>query len=441
MNCTPMVEIVSQLPASPTKGGTYSFARARREDVVGGTHGVHKYPAKFIPQIPAWALGYDPRTKAETVLDPFCGSGTTLVEAGLCGAHGIGLDISPLAALLTRAKCAVLSGDEGKSWLGQLEKVVATATKSRNAYQLEFEQMVGQACFGMHNTWSNWFNSESIAGLVALREAIKSEIRTGALFDIALASLSSVTKACSFLNEDQIKVRYQKDKKIADPFLAFSEQFKFFVARQLELGKKYTAAGARFDIYVGSAESTGLLDQSVDRVITSPPYINAIDYTMAHKYNLFVLGLLEPAEFKHHCRQYIGVTERAVRVSDLLSRPSTENHMATEYVEKVLGVGTSTSLNRTYVVAQYFHGMHQALREGFRVLSPGGLYFLVVGQSNRICGITVPTAEILEESAREVGFTTELSFLHALANRSSMRLNRSKTGGEIPYEHVYVFRK
>jgi hypothetical protein len=162
---------------------------------------------------------------------------------------------------------------------------------------------------------------------------------------------------------------------------------------------------------------------------------------MAHKYNIFVLGLLDPDKFKSHCRDYIGITERAVRVSDLRARPMNRVAQAADVVHQVERQEGTVARNRAYVVAQYFAGMHNALAEGYRVLKPGGLYILVVGESNRICGITVPTADVLRHTAEYCGFHVELAFFHSVANKSSMRLRRSHTGGEINRERIYVFRK
>ena len=73
-------------------------------DVNTHTHGFHKYPAKFIPHIPKWAISKHLNgCKDKTVLDPFCGSGTTLVQANELGMHAIGIDVSPFNAFITPA--------------------------------------------------------------------------------------------------------------------------------------------------------------------------------------------------------------------------------------------------------------------------------------------------------------------------------------------------
>jgi DNA modification methylase len=435
------IQYVSQLPTSPQRGGVYSFQKVGRSDVTYGTHGIHKYPAKFIPLIPRWALSYDPETPSRTVMDPFCGSGTTLVEAGLLGATSYGIDISPLAVLLTSAKCSIISNEEAKQWLAYLESVLKRSTTLAPKLEVELRSQLNSDALGLHRTWSNWFTPREAAKLVAIRQAIIARKLSPTLNRIALASLSAVTKSCSRLHEDQIKVRFDHTKDVADPFEVFPKIFTKFVQSQLLLSDSYGQANASFHIEQGTASSTGARANSIDRVITSPPYINAVDYTMAHKYNMFVLGLLEPDRFKEHCREYIGVTERAVRASDISSTPVVLTKSAMSAVRRIEATKKPAARNRAYVVAQYFSGMENSLQEAFRVLRKRGLMFLVVGESNRICGITVETAGILGDAAKMAGFKVELEFLHALANRSSMRLGRSRSGGKIAHERVYVLRK
>lgn len=433
------IEIVSELPAKPKGGATYSFSQLSRQDVTYGSHGLHKYPAKFIPQFPRWGLEYDPTTPIDTVLDPFCGSGTTLVEAGIRGAYAIGGDISPLAVLITSAKC--VGGTEKWHPSAYLETVVGKARKLAPEFTVQLNKGEGEPCLGMHYTWKNWFNSEQLGPLIAIRDAIKGSRVSSDQKTFSLAVLSSIVKACSYLNEDEIKVRFDHDKTPADPYEIFSKSYVAAVSSQASLSKKYAETGAKFSVYESSASKLPIASNSVNRIITSPPYVNAIDYTMAHKYNLFALGLLEPEDYKNHCREYIGVTERAVRAVDIQNLPSIDNMLVRSVIENLQAQNTGTAKNRAYVVAQYFTGMLESFKEAFRIMREGGLYILVVGENNRICGVTVPTAEILGQLAELSGFEVEVSFYHQLANRSSMRLSRSATGGTISREHVYVFRK
>ncbi len=431
---------VQELPSTPWPHTHYIFDKLARRKVTNNNHGLHKYPAKFIPQIPRWGLRYDEaNSKKIVVLDPFCGSGTTLVEAGLKGYKSIGYDINPLAVLISRAKTSCFFDSTDTQFFSILEVILSNAKRIvvEIADQLEF----GEESLGLHYNWSYWFRSLELARLLALKEAILEQCNEDEKLRIfLLVCLSSVTKASSFLNEDQIKVRKDHNKKPLDPFLSFPIFAREALKNQFKLGKTFKEVGASFKIEVGTADQINLDHCSIDRVITSPPYVNAVDYTMNHKFNLFILGLVSPKEFKPHCRKYIGMTERAVRAADIKQMPTTGIEFVDQEIQQMWTLDTDVSRNRSFVVAQYFSKMYETMKELHRVLKPDGKLIFVIGNSNRIAKQKIETAELTELLAHKAGFVTELLFYHDLSNRSSMRLGRSDTGGKIKYENIYVFR-
>lgn len=94
------------------------------------THGFHKYPAKFIPQIPQWAINkYLKNKKDKLILEPFCGSGTTLVESALSGNYSIGIDIDPLSALISKAKTTKINVEKLIEVVNWLKENINTTPK------------------------------------------------------------------------------------------------------------------------------------------------------------------------------------------------------------------------------------------------------------------------------------------------------------------------
>ncbi|HYT40500.1 MAG TPA: DNA methyltransferase, partial [Acidimicrobiia bacterium] len=95
------------------------FALSLSADTTAFTHGLHRFAAKFVPQVPAWALdSFGSPTRV--VLDPFMGSGTTLVEAVLRGGTSIGVDLDPLARFIARAKVTAVDHERIAGLAGEL---------------------------------------------------------------------------------------------------------------------------------------------------------------------------------------------------------------------------------------------------------------------------------------------------------------------------------
>jgi hypothetical protein len=159
---------------------------------------------------------------------------------------------------------------------------------------------------------------------------------------------------------------------------------------------------------LGNALDTGLESDSIDLAVTSPPYINAVDYPRTHQLEMYWLGLLGDSPLSHVKREYIG----------------TETVYKNEYVElKTSGYETldpilerifSSDPRRSFIVYKFFEDMKNQLAETYRVLKPGGRYCITIG-NNLIRGVEVNSDRILSEIATSVvGFEQELTFFSKL---------------------------
>jgi DNA modification methylase len=438
------VHQVRELPLSFKQGTIFTF---KDIDTTSFTHGMHVYPAKFVPQIPRWAIRYAKVAVGERVLDPFCGCGTTLVEARLLGINSYGIDINPLARLITRAKVTPLYPEKPELLYAAFEKAMRQIQRDRSEISIEEQSDVK-----LHYNWKFWFKEDAMKALIKIKRCIRSfdppnvssKNEEKAIRDFFLVCLSSIIKKVSYLDEHQIKVKrslVKLKKGVPQPVRAFKDAVKKKIPPMLKFTKKcsqYPEATA--EVIGEDARSVPLDEQSVDLIVTSPPYINAIDYPFAHKHELFILDLVEPEDYRPHSRNYIGVSERVLLKSMYNDLHLCEYVPVDEYIIKIYSKGKDVDKNRAYVIYQYFTSMQVFLKECKRVLKDGKLAVVFVGDNN-IRKLYIPTHILLMKMAEEkFGFETE-TFLYHRMKQKKLAIPRNATGGEIQTEMAMVLRK
>ncbi len=285
------------------------------EDTRASTHGLHPYPAKFIPHIPR-ALIEAYTVPGDVVLDPMCGSGTTVVEATLNGRVGLGGDINPVSTLVAQAKTTRLTESQVDE-LRQLARSVevAVASPGRPVVLPQF-----------HNR-DHWFAPSAAAGLaecVALVDAVGDEVARV----VARCALSAIVVPVSRQDSETRWARVEREPSREDVLRRFSRKLAEHIARSIEYAH---AEPADSRIWLGDARRLPLEDRSVDLIVTSPPYANSHDYYLYHKLRMFWLGYdvrpVQEAEFgsrnkhsdkklaiSHYLDAMAGVLEEAHRV-------------------------------------------------------------------------------------------------------------------------------
>jgi DNA modification methylase len=446
-----LVQEVASFPIENIQtGGTYTFTRGTANIVREYTHGLHVYPAKFIPQIPKWAFQYSKIKASNVILDPFCGCGTTLVEALTSGFNVYGIDINPLARLLTEVKTTPLYTNNQED----LHEDLRLLLEEINSSMPHAMQLLGEEKANLHDNWEFWFPEDKMAKLLTIKKSIHSfqlphrnnltERQITDVQNFYLACLSSVVKKSSMFDEKQIKVRKDNKKSrqdLIEPEYAFQHAVDKNIPGLIKLTNSIQVQGAPKAKVIGKyAQRIDLPDNSVDLIVTSPPYLNAIDYAMAHKYSLFVLDLITPDQFKDHCREYIGVTERAVRSQEYMNIQETGQNIADAFITSFRSSESAVDKIRAYIVSEYFTDMHKALIELYRVLQPNSLLIIIVGD-NVLRKQYMPTSEIIQDIAvNQVGFSLENYFFHQLRN-IRLKVPRNTTGGTIKKERVIILRK
>jgi hypothetical protein len=205
-------EIVPALPLSDLTGRLFAFDSSAAHKAAELNHGIHKYPAKFIPQIPRWAIEYLDLGAGDCLLDPFAGSGTTLVEGIIAGCVVHGYDVNPLARLISVAKCTIWTESPDRT-LRALRHLETSVRKDRKRFALRNQRDVL-----LHPTWKFWFPEKSMRALIRIKRHILlagsglGADQRRAWHELLLVVLSETAKKVSYLDERQIKVRFHKDK-------------------------------------------------------------------------------------------------------------------------------------------------------------------------------------------------------------------------------------
>lgn len=255
------------------------------------THDLHPYPAKFIPQIPANLIAAL-SVPGDVVFDPFGGSATTAVEAVRLGRRALSLDANPLSELIGRVKTG-LTTPTVRAELSQLNASIASYLASsaikKSRWPLE---MIGRYRRYIPDIphIEKWFHENAVAELALIRFLID-ETTTGLAMNAAKLALSRIVVRVSFQESETRYVAEQKEISVGLTLRAFQESLRTIERRLNHAAPEFQRSDTRFlvaDSRRAIAETIG--PNTVDLIITSPPYPNATDYHLYHRFRLFWLG-------------------------------------------------------------------------------------------------------------------------------------------------------
>lgn len=365
------------------------------------THSIHPYPAKYIPQIPK-ALIRELASSGDRVLDPFCGSGTTLLEALRLDCDAIGIDANPLACLISRAKTHRLSQKQLQR-LNKLAEQIEKAMKEVKSGK-EFSSFHPEAPSNTNEIVfkgvSDWFDSHVIDELSFVKKKTL-EIRDKAARDIALAAMSSIIVKVSRQDSDTRYVRREKNIKNGNTLRAFARSLKSAIKQSEELSDELSSDN-NAQIIEANVLRPPEIDK-VDLVVCSPPYPNAYSYHLYHRTRMMWLGMDQPKfkqeEIGSH-RKYSSKSKNAATVD--------------------------TFRGELYTILSWLN----------HTLKVDGLACFVIGDST-LKGVKIKNDVILKEVAVSLGYNVEASINRTI---QSTRKSFNPVLGRIKEEHVVILR-
>lgn len=411
------------------KSKKLNFRKLYEGNSICPAHSIHSYTAKLIPQIPRSLIERYTR-KNDIVFDPFCGSGTTLLEAALLSRNAIGIDINPLAVLISEAKTTPLDVDE----LRLAIRLVKEKAKNGN----------GRAIVEFPNI-DYWFSKKAQEELSIINFSVENGKSNEGLYKFLLTCFSSIIRKSSYADPRMAKT--YKSKRVIEkiksgwtpaPIQYFEEVLDKNFEKVKSLSEHLNANNNYVKVFQGDArETSALLKQNgideVDFIITSPPYINAQDYFRSYKLELWWLGLATPEEVRCLNKQAIG-TEN-ISGSNHNSIPKSKNWPLNTILNKIWRINRKKS----YIVYNYFENMRTIFKEAYNILKIGRHFCLITG-NNTICEVQIPTYKILIHIAENNNFKLVEIGRDEIRNRT-LPPDRNHNGGIIKEEWILCFEK
>ncbi len=359
-----------------------------------GRNSVHPFPARMAPGLALEVIAEC--RKPLRILDPMSGSGTVLAVAQAKGHQAVGTDLDPLAVLISRAWTTAIDveclRDTAANVLLEARQIFK-CLPTRDAYPVNSDPETRKFV-------RYWFDGYARRQLTSLTRAIQgvqdSSIRDALWCAFSRLIISKQSGASLAMDLSHSRPHRKFGRAPAKPFRKFLFAVERVAANSID--KKNQRPGG-VQVYEGDARRLELIDGSIDLAITSPPYLNAIDYLRCSKFSLVWMG-------------YSVGEIRRIRARTVGAEVGAGSHdaQATQRVLSELKLQPKLPARQEAILTRYINDMQRSINEISRVLTNDGKAVYVVGE-NTIHGTFIPNADIMEATARIAG-------LRCIARRS-----------------------
>jgi DNA modification methylase len=442
------------------KENVVRYLKETRSNPKKTAHGIYPYSGRIHPYIPLFLLSIKDLCPSKgTLLDPFAGSGTILLESLINPRYkrsALGIEINPLGRLISKVKttpldqCIIDKKTEGI--LHELKKINHNSLIIPNTSRFNF-----------------WYSRKGLRELTKLKFCINT-LENDDYKEFFWLNFSYLTRKISradpYIPPAVLLKRYKYEnspKKILkideaiqnaeDPDITqlFSKLVTVnknrieFLNRFPEIQEKQKIVQIIWDdakeMRKGSYQFAGKLNKekskkipkcSIDLIITSPPYLTAQKYIRASLLEL--LWLEEMLGEKPRV-----IEKRSIGTEEVVFSKTYFKEIGISEIDNLINKTKDTSKQRATEVFQYFKDMKIVIEEMHWVLKKGANAVLIIG-NNKVVGNTIETYKLLQQIGENCGFVTELILKDPIRTRG-MITKRHGNGGLIKDEYVLVMRK
>lgn len=370
------------------------------------THGIHPYPAMMIPQISRRLIAEEGKD-AKTALDPFCGSGSVLLEFKLAGINCYGTDINPLALLISKVKTTPIEPIE-------LEK--------------NWRIINGKIKFGTNiipeiPTFSNieyWFKPSVIKRLSIIKSVLN-KITDENIKDFFLVCFSETVRKVSNTRGGEFKLYRIPEEKLAvyqpDVDKVFSNIVERNIKSMYQFYTTYTSGVKKISwvklLNENFTQKTSLKSKSIDLIVTSPPYGDSRT-TVAY------------GQFTRLSLQWLGFPNEVVKRLDKDGLGGVNKHenldLDSNTLKKILLKIGKKDERRAGDVLSFFIDFYKCAKEMDRVLSDAGKICIVIG-NRTVKEIKIPTDRIFVELFESLGYKHKRTVMRRIPNKRMPKRN------------------
>lgn len=403
----------------------WNFKEGSMKDLV---HGLHPYPAMMMPLICREMLVTYGKGKNTIFLDPYVGSGTTLVEAQYYGAKkAYGFDLNPLAILISKTKTEKINLDKTKKYINSYKCFIKNLDESK----------LTPPVFSIRDSW---FNENTIKELTKITEFVNS-IKEQSIKDFFEVSLAETVRISSKTRNSEFKL-YRMSKKSLEKFNP--EPIKIYekiISRNYEILKSINYKRST-DIYLYVDKTQNIknysdLFETVDIVITSPPYGDS-HTTVAY------------GQFSRLANEWLGYEGASSLDRRLLGGKKVESKKFNikeldEAINKIENADKKFNRCRCWEVIAFYKDYEDSIISVDKVVKHGGYVIYVVG-NRRVRNVELPLDVITYKMFEKLGYKHITTHVRDILNKRmpSKASPSNETGEQIPTmmkEYIVVMKK
>lgn len=392
------------------------------------THTIHSYPAMMMPRI-ARNVIQEYATSESIVLDPYMGSGTTLLE-GMVENVGkvIGFDLNPLAVLISTAKTTKFNLENIKREIDNLD------------YHLSVLSNYEHPSFTI---LESWFKQENIDELARLKAVINNIEDSDVCLFFSLV-FSETVRHVSFTRNGEFKLykipESKRDSHNPDAIAVFSQKLQSVYATVKDFYENTTFLSSQTDVAIMNAAITDsdVKPNSIDLVVTSPPYGDSNTTVAYGQFSRLANEWLDFPESISLDRRLMG----GVKAKEVVKFDIAELDDAISMIDEKEKLEKN---KRVPSVVSFYKDYEESIKKVAEVVKHGGVVAYLVG-NRRVRDVELQTDIITAKMFEKFGFTHEKTIVRDILNKrmpskTSPTNNRGQKVKTMAHEYLVILRK